>query len=186
VRLRLMHDLNQGLRVASGTRRRLFVALVLLVALAGSPRPEAAEDGLVPARLGLQPVPLIGAERPARSAAVEPIVLRLPRAPLPVRPAPLIPLYASFVALQVGDLATTFRALDGGASEANPALGGLASNRAAMVALKAGMTTGTLLLSERLWKRNRVATIVLMAAMNGAYLAVVAHNARVISSLPGR
>lgn len=104
----------------------------------------------------------------------------------PRRPAPLVPLYMGFAALQAGDVVSTFRALDRGASEANPVMGGLVQHRAAFVALKAGMTAGTLLMSERLWKKNRVAAVAMLVALNGAYAAVVAHNARVVSSLPTR
>ena len=50
----------------------------------------------------------------------------------------------------------------------------------ALVALKAGVTASTILLTEKLRVRNRVGAIVLMAALNSAYAMVVVHNYRTI------
>ena len=47
---------------------------------------------------------------------------------------------------------------------------------AAFVAAKIGMTAGIYYVSERLWKRNKAAAIVTMAALNSTYGAIVAHN----------
>jgi len=122
-----------------------------------------------PARHGIPPVPPLAAEGP-------------PLAPLriaaPARPAPLVPLYLAFVALQVADVASTRRALEAGGREANPIVRGLANNSAAMLAVKAGATAGTIYLVERLWKKNRTAAVILMTALNGAYAAIVAYNYR--------
>jgi hypothetical protein len=49
---------------------------------------------------------------------------------------------------------------------------------AAGLAVKAGATAATVYLTERLWRKNRVASIAVMAALNGAYAAIVAHNYR--------
>ena len=99
------------------------------------------------------------------------------------RPHALPVLYASFGALQALDAATTFRALDRGAAEANPALAGFASNRGAMVAVKAASFASTVYLTERLWRKNRVAAVVTMVCVNSAYAAIVAHNYRAGSRL---
>jgi hypothetical protein len=99
------------------------------------------------------------------------------------RPNALPILYASFGALQALDAATTFRALDRGAAEANPALAGFASNRGALVAVKAASFASTVYLTERLWKKNRVAAVVTMVCVNSAYAAIVAHNYRAGSRL---
>ena len=104
----------------------------------------------------------------AASALVLPRPLR--------RPAPLVPLYVSFAALQVLDTTSTHRALREGGREANPVVQGFAGNRAAMLAVKAGATAATVYLTERLWKKSRPAAIVLMTALNGAYAAILAHN----------
>jgi hypothetical protein len=96
----------------------------------------------------------------------------------PSRPAVLVPLYVSFAALQAADAATTFRALDRGAAEANPALGGIAANRGALVAVKAASSAAVVYASEELWRHNRVAAVALMAGLNGAHALAVVHNQR--------
>ena len=96
--------------------------------------------------------------------------------PAPPRPAALVPLYVSFATLQVLDVHSTLRAIDGGAREANPLVGAAAGSPATMIALKAGAGATLIYASERLWKRNRVAAVALMAAVSSAYAVVVAHN----------
>lgn len=99
--------------------------------------------------------------------------------PAQKRPAALMGLYASFVALQIGDAVTTFSALGNGGVEANPLMKGATSNKGAMFAVKAGTSLGTIYLTEKLWKKNRAAAIASMVVMNGAYVAIVAHNAKI-------
>jgi hypothetical protein len=155
---------------------------------------EAAGNGashFSPAGLAVSRVPLLTGHGDARepvdqpaaplAGARAPRVTPLARQLVPPRPALLVPLYAGFVALQAADVITTFRALDQGAVEGNPVMGGVVRNRAAFVAMKAGMTVGTLWMSEKLWKKNRVAAVVMLSAFNIGYALVVAHNARVIA-----
>jgi len=89
------------------------------------------------------------------------------------RPTPLVPLYVSFCALQVLDSHSTWRAIDRGAVEANPVLRGVAGNQIGLVALKAAGTAGLIYASEKMWKRNRTASIVFMFAANSAMAWVV-------------
>ena len=92
------------------------------------------------------------------------------------RPLALPPLYGSFAALQILDVHSTLRALGNGGREANPIMRGAAGSPAAMLAIKMGATATTIYATERLWKKNRVAAIVLMATLNSAYSVIVAHN----------
>jgi hypothetical protein len=92
------------------------------------------------------------------------------------RPPALPALYGSFAALQILDVHSTLRALGNGGREANPMMRGAAGSPAAMLAIKMGATATTIYATERLWKKNRVAAVVLMAALNSAYLVIVAHN----------
>src|SRR5262245_45226639 len=94
------------------------------------------------------------------------------------RPAALIPLYASFIALQVLDLHSTAYALDRGAVEANPAIQGFVDNRFAMSALKAAGTAGVIYVSEKPRTKNKAASVGLMIATNVAMTWVVQHNYR--------
>lgn len=94
------------------------------------------------------------------------------------RPAALPVMYASFGALQLADVYSTRRALDGRAREANPALRSVSSNAGAMIAAKALSSAATIYFAERAWKKNRKGAIVLMAAINGMTAAITAHNLR--------
>jgi hypothetical protein len=94
------------------------------------------------------------------------------------RPAALPALYASFAVLQGLDAHSTLTAVGAGGREVNPAVRDLVARPASFVAAKIAATAGTLYLSERLWKKNRVAAVVLMAAVNVTYGAIVAHNYR--------
>ena len=96
----------------------------------------------------------------------------------PSRPPLLLPLYATYGALQALDVVSTQKALANGAYEANPLLRGLSDKAAGTLAVKAGVTAGTIYLSERLWRKNRVAAVALMAVLNGAYASIVAWNYR--------
>jgi Domain of unknown function (DUF5658) len=91
----------------------------------------------------------------------------------------LVPLYASFAALQALDAHSTLRALDAGATEVNPLLGGIAQKPAALLALKAGVAASTIYLVEKVRLKSRGAAIALMAALNSVYATIVAHNYRV-------
>lgn len=90
-------------------------------------------------------------------------------------------MYVSFAALQIMDGISTRRALNNGATEANPAMSGLVGNSAALFAVKAGTTVATTYFAERLAKNHPRAATIMMAALNTAYVAVVAHNYRVAS-----
>jgi hypothetical protein len=93
------------------------------------------------------------------------------------RPAALIPLYASFATLQALDYASTTRALASGAgTEANPMMRSIVGNRAAFIAVKAGAAAGVIFAGEKMWKKNRVAAVIFVAAANGAVAAIVARN----------
>jgi hypothetical protein len=93
------------------------------------------------------------------------------------RPAALVPLYAGFATLQALDYASTTRALSSGAGvEGNPMMRSIVGNRAAFIAVKAAATAGVILAGEKVWKKNRVAAVILVAAMNAALAPIVAHN----------
>ena len=100
------------------------------------------------------------------------------RVPALNRPLALPALYASFAVLQMLDARSTLGAVGAGGRELNPVLRTTASNAPLMYSVKAGVTVGTIYLSERLWKKNRTASIIMMVAINGAYVAIVSHNTR--------
>ena len=90
-----------------------------------------------------------------------------------------IGMYASFVTLQALDGYSTLKALSAGGREANPVMSGVVGSPAGMFAVKAGTAAATVFLAERLAKHNKVASFVMMAALNTSYAAIVAHNYRV-------
>jgi Domain of unknown function (DUF5658) len=85
-------------------------------------------------------------------------------------------LEASYIGLQALDIASTLSALDKGYVEANPMMRGLTAHPAALVAVKAAATGGTVLLARRIAGRNRMAGILLTAALDGAYSYIVVRN----------
>jgi hypothetical protein len=101
-----------------------------------------------------------------------------PRSAVEHRPAALVPLYASFVTLQVLDVHSTSSALGRGAVEGNPLMKGLAANEVGLLAIKAAGSAGVILASERMWKRNKAAAVIFMIVSNSAMGWVVQHNYR--------
>jgi hypothetical protein len=97
------------------------------------------------------------------------------------RPSVLTPLYLSFAALQGLDVATTMRALNGGAVEANPAMAPVVKSPAVFIGVKALTSAAMIASTEQLWKHHRTAAVLTMVGANVGYSLVVAHNARVLS-----
>jgi hypothetical protein len=95
------------------------------------------------------------------------------------RPAALVPLYASFAALQGFDIFTTSKAVARGADEANPLMKPVAGKSMASVVVKAAATAGSIYFTERAWKQNKKGAVILMTALNVATAAIVAHNTQV-------
>ena len=158
---------------------RTACSLVFVCALAA---PLSAQDAAFAIPVAPAPVALVAPLAPAPLAPVAPVApvapaLVAPVAPVLRRPTPLIPLYASFATLQALDYTSTARALSSGSgSEANPVMRSIAGNRAAFIAVKAGAAAGVILAGEKMWKKNRAAAVIFVAAMNGAVAAIVARN----------
>jgi Domain of unknown function (DUF5658) len=148
------------LRVHCRLRTVVYIAVAMLLA-AGSRA--AAQDGAPPLTLD--------------TALVQNELAR----PAPLRTAStqrsaLVPLYVSFGVMQVLDMHSTDCALDGGGREGNPMMQGVVGSPIAMLALKAGTTTGIIYLTQKLRKRHPGAAIALMVALDSAYAVVVSRN----------
>ena len=99
------------------------------------------------------------------------------------RPAALSSMYAGLAALQGYDVYSTMVALKRGATEANPLMAGVTRNPGAFIALKAGMTTVSIVAAERLWRQHhRAQAVAVMAISNGFMALVAAHNASVVAT----
>ena len=110
----------------------------------------------------------------------------LPReAPVPVvsysadvlseEPPELTRMFVTHAALQGLDAFTTIRALDAGHREMNPLL--KSGNSALIIGSKAAVTAMSLVLAQKLWKRNRRAAMLTVVVSNAVMSAVVANNA---------
>ena len=117
------------------------------------------------------------------SEASRTAIVQRPWSPLS-RPAVLPFLYGGSIVLQAFDAYSTLKVLNVGGVESNPAMQGMAGNRAAFIGTKAAVSAASILAAERLWKNHhRVGAIVLMATSNALMTAVAAHNASVMSSV---
>jgi hypothetical protein len=158
--------------------RRLFFVFVLsfVVVLANSFVAAAADT---PARPAGSTTPIADSVESASQvqAQLAQGLTTFPRAQK--RPGALVALYASFVALQVADGVSTFKAIDAGGVEANPTMKALTANKAGFFAFKAGASLASVYMTERLWKKNRKAAIVSMVVLNSVYATIVAHNAKI-------
>jgi hypothetical protein len=94
------------------------------------------------------------------------------------RPAVLPALYVTLGAMQAWDYYSTSSALKAGAREANPTTAAFVGSRGSLLGLKLATTASTIFFAERAWKKNRLAAVVMMTAINGATAAVAVHNMR--------
>ena len=92
------------------------------------------------------------------------------------RPKALLAMYGAYAGLQVMDVVSTRKAIAAGAHESNPLMGD--GNVGRMIAVKAATGVSTIYFAERMWKKNRVGAVIVMAALNGASAAIVARNQR--------
>ena len=143
---------------------KTFVAALLLVGLSATVTVHAAEREDDAQLLGAP----VQAPRSMTAAHV----------PQAKRPAIIPALYVTLGAVQAWDAFATNAALKAGAREANPTVAPFASNPGALIGAKAAATAGTIFFAERLWKKNKVAAVVMLAAINGATAAVSMHNMR--------
>jgi hypothetical protein len=139
---------------------------------ASEPRTVAADTGT--AGSGESGTPQLA--RPIAEAA-ENVYLRRAEA-RPRRPSMLVGLYSTMSVLNVLDVYSTTRALDSGAREANPLVARTAGSFGSSLAIKAATTATSIYFAEKLWKKNRVAAIVTMVAVNAGTAAIVARNFR--------
>jgi hypothetical protein len=96
------------------------------------------------------------------------------------RPRLMLPLYSTLAALQGADAYLTARGLAAGVHEHNPLM---RRGNGIMTVTKMVTTATTIVIAEKMWKRNRAAAIATMVAANAVTAAVVARNARIVSAV---
>ena len=161
--------------------RRLLVATLLGAALSTPAFAADADDVPTPA-LTISPATIAAAANNGAPAANTDLATRSSFNYR--RPSVLPALYATSAALQGYDAASTLRALQNGAHEANPMMKSVVKSPAAFVAMKAGVTAASIMSAEQLWKSNhRMGAVGMMVATNVLMGMVAAHNSRVLSQL---
>ena len=163
--------------------RRLPALIALTVGLMAfsASASSAQEAASWPSSLAIAPAtsafagsssPLLSAEQIQR-ALPQPIYRR-------DRPSTLMTsLYASTAVMQALDVHSTLSAFRAGATEANPLMQSVTKNRAMFMAVKAGVAVSTIFAAKQLSKRNKVAAIATLIAINSASAMVVNHNYKV-------
>jgi hypothetical protein len=102
--------------------------------------------------------------------------------PQSTRPSALPAMYVALAGLQAYDGYTTLRGVRAGATEANPLVGGLASQPAAFWTVKALSTATSIYFAEKLWREHkRGQAIMTMVVANAVMGAVAARNAQILS-----
>jgi hypothetical protein len=154
--------------------RSTIILTLFFIALGGAPAGAASNAQLVATPLvassvGRWHLAVVIGDRP-QASPIQPVRLQRPRL--------LVPLYVSFAGLQALDAHSTMKALDRGYVEANPLVAPSTRNGATLAAMKVAVTASVIAGTERLWRHNRVAAVVAVLAVNGAYAAIVAHNYR--------
>jgi uncharacterized protein DUF5658 len=149
-------------------------ALIVAVMLSAVPAHSAPEQGAAPHATPATPLAAAVAAAPALEPTIETWMLDRHAS----RPGTLHLLYGTLGALQALDVYSTRRAMSAGANEVNPVVNKASGNQAAMLAVKALSTVGSIYFAERAWKKNRKGAVVLMAVVNGVTAAVVARNLR--------
>ena len=114
-----------------------------------------------PLRLDIEPMKPIVAMRPKQFGSQK---------------ALLPSLYVSTAAMQALDIHSTLKAFNAGAVEGNPLMAGATRNRAAFIATKAAVTAVTIFAAKKNARKNKVAAVITLVAVNSAYAMIVAHN----------
>ena len=94
--------------------------------------------------------------------------------------------YAVTAIVQGLDAHSTFKAIDAGAVETNPLLTPLANNRAAFVALKAAIAAALIYEGHGTSKQHKIRALLILGAIDGAYIALARHNYRVARVMNSR
>ena len=164
-------------------RARVMATLVVGFTLMLQARPAAGQDLALErigapsteATLSLMNASTLAAIRLANidQLPISPIVPQRPKAP---GGALMNSLYVSTAVVQVLDLHSTLKAFGAGATEGNPLMAGVTRNPATFAVTKAAVAAGTIFAAQKLAKKNKVAAVITLVAVNSAYAMIVSHN----------
>ena len=94
--------------------------------------------------------------------------------------------YAVTAIVQGLDAHSTFKALDAGAVETNPLLTPLANNRKGFIALKVAIASALIYEAHGTSKQHKIRAVLLLGAIDAAYVALARHNYQVASVMKSR
>ena len=114
--------------------------------------------------------------------AVAMVVAEVVKTPAPPRRGTLLlSLYVSLAGLNAYDAYSTTKGYSAGATETNSLLRAAASRPAVVWAIKGGITAGSIIVAERLWRtHHRVHAIGMMVLTNSLMAVVAARNSSVL------
>jgi len=165
--------------------RRLLIALLSAGAVFAAARPAAAQSFMTDA---VEPRVNLPATLFTLPPGAVPVQLTMPvmtaEAPAPISDTHtssalskgIFTLCISTAVLQALDVRSTYAVIARGGAEGNPVLASVVPNKAAFIALKAGVATATILAVSKVAKHNKVAAVMALVAFNSVYATVVAHN----------
>jgi Domain of unknown function (DUF5658) len=167
--------------------RRLLVTTALMVATlsAWSVRGAAAQDRSMPLAVDLSPAVMTEAAvaSPRVTLPALPAAIAHPLSLHQSRPAALWALYGTTAAMQALDVRSTLAAFNRGAVEANPLMAGVTRNKAAFIAVKAGIAASTIFAAHSMARHNKLGAILTLVAVDSAYAVIVSHNYQVAHRL---
>jgi hypothetical protein len=161
---------------------RAFVTTLCFAAIVGTAIPASAQS--VTEGLQRNATDQSVTTSSAAAPAVRPTTTLVLPAEQRRRPAVLLPLYASYAALQMSDAALTIKGLGLGAHEANGVMKGVVSHPLALYSMKAAVTASMIFGAERLWHQGRRKSAIGMIIAGNVLMGVVVnHNRQVIQTL---
>ena len=153
---------------------RQIASSVVVLFLMNSAGSAMASDEIAPARAA--------AEKRATQSTTEVLRLELVEAPRTATRGALLPsLYVTLGGLNAYDAYSTTRGTARLATESNGVVGGAAGSPVAMWAIKGGVTVGSIVVSERLWRSgHRAQAVGMMIAANSLMAVVGARNSSML------
>ena len=162
---------------------RRFATAVLVTIVSAAPTFATSASAQTPTPGAFADAVAVASAIQFAEQASAPAPRALPRTDVKWQTPVLASLQAATIATQMLDVHSTYKALNAGATEANPMMGGLVKNPAAFIGVKAAVGAGLVYATHRLGQRNKAAAIAVAAAVNSAYLMIASHNYKVARSL---
>ena len=157
-------------------RYRIAILVVVVGVCTGVARVASAQEAPAAADVPAVAPPALRPAAAQPSESLRPPSLRVaPRAESPRSPV-LTFLYGFTAGTQAMDVHSTRRALEAGAFETNPFMRAISSHTSGLIATKAGMTVGTIMVTEAIARHHKTTAILTLIAINAAYVYVVERN----------